>query len=96
MESPNYNNAKNLYYTFFDYLITHEKIDVLFKLPFTFIEKLILKEFFYENKQYEDLLIIYYLKLGLLSEAKNIFTSYINSSNENIFNHSKNLYKNLK
>ena len=95
MESPNYNNAKNLYYTFFDYLITHEKIDVLFKLPFTFIEKLILKEFFYENKQYEDLLIIYYLKLGLLSEAKNIFTSYINSSNENIFNHSKNLYKNL-
>ena len=95
MESPNYNNAKNLYYTLFDYLITHEKIDVLFKLPFTFIEKLILKEFFYENKQYEDLLIIYYLKLGLLSEAKNIFTSYINSSNENIFNHSKNLYKNL-
>ena len=95
MESPNYNNAKNLYYTLFDYLITHEKIDVLFKLPLTFIEKLILKEFFYENKQYEDLLIIYYLKLGLLSEAKNIFTSYINSSNENIFNHSKNLYKNL-
>ena len=95
MDSPNYNNAKNLYYTLFEYLITHEKIDVLFKLPLTFIEKTILKEFFFENKQYEDLLIIYYLKLGLLSEAKKIFASYINSSNDNIYTHSKLLYKNL-
>ena len=94
-DSPNYNNAKNLYYTLFDYLITHKKIDVLFKLPLTFIEKSILKEFFLENKQYEDLLIIYYLKLGLLSEAKKIFASYINSSNKNVYTHSKLLYKNL-
>ena len=95
IKSPNYINAKKLYYTLFEYLITHEKIDVLFKLPLTFIEKSIFKEYLIENKQYEDLLIIYYLKLGLLNEAKKIFASYINSSNNNTYTYSKLLYKNL-
>ena len=93
-ESGNYYEIKNLYFNFYEYLIRHKAIDVLFKLPMNFIEIYIFKEICEENEKYREFLIIYYLIIGNIYEAKYQFQRYLNSNfiNES---QSKILYANL-
>lgn len=93
-ESENYYEIKNLYFNFYEYLIRHKAIDILFKLPLNFVEIYIFKEICEENEQYKEFLIIYYLIIGNINEAKYQFQRYLNSNfiNES---QSKVLYANL-
>ncbi len=94
LESENYYEIKNLYFKFYEYLIRHKAIDVLFKIPLNFIEIYLFKEICEENEQYKEFLIIYYLIVGNINEAKYQFQKYLNSN----FIHesqSKILYANL-
>ena len=93
-ESDNYYEIKNLYFNFYEYLIRHKAIDVLFKLPLNFIEIYLFKEICEENEQYKEFLIIYYLIIGNINEAKFQFQMYLNS---NLINESQSkiLYANL-
>ena len=94
LESENYYEIKNLYFNFYEYLIRHKAIDVLFKLPLNFIEIYLFKEICEENEPYKEFLIIYYLIIGNIDEAKYQFQKYLNSNfiNES---QSKILYANL-
>ena len=93
-ESENYYEIKNLYFNFYEYLIRHKAIDILFKLPLNFVEIYIFKEICEENEKYKEFLIIYYLIIGNINEAKYQFQRYLNSNfiNES---QSKVLYANL-
>ena len=93
-DSDNYYEIKNLYFNFYEYLIRHKAIDVLFKLPLNFIEIYIFKEICEENEQYKEFLIIYYLIIGNINEAKYQFQRYLNSNLANE-SQSKILYANL-
>ena len=66
----------------------------MFKLPLNFVEIYIFKEICEENEQYKEFLIIYYLIIGNINEAKYQFQRYLNSNfiNES---QSKVLYANL-
>jgi hypothetical protein len=79
MTNPTFNNIKNLYFELFEFLIKNKQIDFLFCLPFNLIENLLLKIYFTTNKEYEELLYLYYNKLGLSREA----TSTLIKINEN-------------
>ena len=93
-ESDIYYEIKNLYFHFFEYLIRHKAIDVLFKLPMNFVEIYMFKEICEENEKYKEFLIIYYIMVGNINEAKYQFQRYLNSNfiNES---QSKVLYANL-
>ena len=93
-ESENYYEIKNLYLNFYEYLIKNKAIDVLFKLSLNAVEIYIFKEICEENEKYKEFLIIYYLIIGKINEAKYQFQRYLNSNfiNES---QSKNLYANL-
>ena len=93
-KSKEYLEIKNIYFIFFDYLIKNRAIDLLFKLPLNYIEIYIFKEICKENEKYEEFLIIYYLKIGKLNEAKNYFEKYKNTTNGKISS-SKEIYENL-
>ena len=94
LESDNYYEIKNLYFNFYEYLIRHRAIDILFKLPLNFVEIYLFKEICEENELYKEFLIIYYLIVGNINEAKYQFQRYLNSNfiNES---QSKILYANL-
>ena len=93
-DSEKYYEMKNLYFNFYEYLIKNKAIDILFKLPLNFVEIYIFKEICEENEKYKEFLIIYYLIVGNINEAKYQFQRYFNSNfiNES---QSKNLYANL-
>ena len=93
-DSENYYELKNLYFKFYEYLIRHKAIDILFKLPLNFVEIYIFKEMCEENEQYKEFLIIYYLIAGNINEAKYQFQRYLNSNSINE-SQSKTLYANL-
>ena len=93
-DSENYYELKNLYFKFYEYLIRHKAIDMLFKLPLNFVEIYIFKEICEENEQYKEFLIIYYLIAGNINEAKYQFQRYLNSNSINE-SQSKTLYANL-
>ena len=93
-DSENYYELKNLYFKFYEYLIRHKAIDILFKLPLNFVEIYIFKEMCEEKEQYKEFLIIYYLIAGNINEAKYQFQRYLNSNSINE-SQSKTLYANL-
>ena len=93
-ESENYYEIKNLYFNFYEYLIRHKAIDILFKLPLNFLEIYLFKEKCEENERYKEFLIIYYIIVGNIKEAKYQFQKYLNSNFVN-GTQSKILYANL-
>ena len=93
-ESENYYEIKNLYFNFYEYLIRHKAIDILFKLPLNFLEIYLFKEKCEENERYKEFLIIYYIIVGNVKEAKYQFQKYLNSNFVN-GTQSKILYANL-
>ena len=94
IHSEAYYEIKKSYYIFYEYLIRNQAIDVLFKLYLNFIEIYIFKELCEENEKYRDFLIIYYIIIGNIKEAKYCFQKYINVNNDND-SQSKILYANL-
>ena len=94
IQTENYYEIKRMYSIFFEYLIRNKAIDVLFKLPLNFIEIYIFKEFCEENEKYKEFLIIYYIIIGNISEAKYYFKKYLNANSDNN-SQSKILYANL-
>lgn len=95
MNSPHYFKIKELYHLFFEDLITYEKIEILLSFPFNFIEKYLFKEFLIENKKYEDLLLLYYLKLKNINQAEDNYKKSINSNVLKINDTSSKLYQNI-
>lgn len=95
ISSNDYVNIKLIYEYFFEYLITHEKIDILFALPLNYIEKYLLKEFLIEHKKYEQLLILYYIKAQNIEQAKGNFGHYVNSGTIAMNEATSQLYKNI-
>lgn len=93
--SPQYLKIKELYHLFFEDLIINEKIEILLSFPFNFIEKYLFKEFLLENKKYEDLLILYYLKLKNVIQAEDNYQKSINSTVIRINDTSTKLYQNI-
>ena len=94
LESDVYFEIKNMYINFYRFLIENKAIDFLFKLPLNFIEIYIFKEMCEENEKYKELLIIYYIMVGNVKEAKYCFQKYLNSNGVNE-SQSKVLYANL-
>ena len=94
LKSESYFEIKKSYYIFYEYLIRNQAIDVLFKLPLNFIEIYIFKELCEENDMYKEFLIIYYIIVGNIKEAKYYFQKYINLNEDND-SQSKTLYANL-
>ena len=94
LESNVYYEIKNLYINFYRFLIENKAIDFLFKLPLNFIEIYIFKEMCEENEKYNELLIIYYIMVGNVKEAKYCFQKYLNSDGVSE-SQSKILYANL-
>ena len=94
LQSEVYYEIKKMYSIFYEYLIRNKAIDVLFKLPLNFIEIYIFKEFCEENEKYKEFLIIYYIIIGNINEAKFYFQKYINTNGDNE-SQSKILYANL-
>ena len=94
VNSPEYLEISKMYYIFYEYLITNKAIDFLFKLPLNFIEIYIFKEFCEENEKYREFLIIYFIIVGNISEAKYSFQKYINLNEDND-SQSKIIYANL-
>ena len=79
LESDVYFEIKNLYINFYRFLIENKAMDFLFKLPLNLIEIYIFKEMCEENEKYKELLIIYYIMVGNVKEAKYCFQKYLNS-----------------
>ena len=94
LESNIYFEIKNLYVSFYRFLIENKAIDFLFKLPLNFLEIYIFKEMCEENEKYKELLIIYYIMVGNVKEAKYCFQKYLNSDGVSE-SQSKILYANL-
>ena len=94
IHSDVYYEIRQLYIIFYEYLITNLAIDFIFKIPLNFIEIYILKEFCKEKEQYMEFLIIYYIIIGNISEAKYYFQKYINLNHDKEST-SKILYSNL-
>ena len=95
ISSRDYVNIKLIYDYFFEYLITHEKVDILFTLPLNYIEKYLLKEFLIEHKKYEQLLVLYYIKVQNIEQAKGTFGHYVNSGTIATNEATAQLYKNI-
>ena len=92
VNSPEYEKMKKLYFELFNFLIKNGYLNILFTLPYNFFERSLLREFLILNKDYEELLIIYFLKLMKVKEADNCYKEYLkNGANNN----SKILYDNL-
>ena len=94
IHSDVYFEIRQLYIIFYEYLITNHAIDVIFKIPLNFIEIYIFKEFCKEKEQYKEFLIIYYIIIGNISEAKYYFQKYVNLNHDKE-SPSKILYSNL-
>ena len=94
IHSDIYYEIKKSYTIFYEYLIKNSAIDVIFKLPLNFIEIYIFKEFCEENEKYKEFLIIYYIIIGNINEAKYYFQKYLNLNDDNE-SQSKILYSNL-
>jgi hypothetical protein len=93
INSEEFNKMKELYFHFFDFLINNSQVSILFTLPYNFIERYLVKEFFIRNKQYEEFLLLYFLKLKKVKEAENCFMNF--QKNSAYSNESKTLYGNL-
>lgn len=94
LQNELYYEVKKMYFIFYEYLIKNKAIDFLFKLPLNFIEIYIFKELCEENEKYKEFLIIYYIIIGKINEAKFYFQKYINTYGDNK-SLSKILYANL-
>jgi hypothetical protein len=94
LQSNIYYEIKKIYFTFYEYLIKNKALDVLFKLPLNYIEIYIFKELCEENEIYIEFLIIYYIVVGKINEAKYYYQKYMNLYGDNE-SQSKILYANL-
>ena len=94
LQSNVYYEIKKIYFRFYEYLIKNKAIDVLFKLPLNHIEIYIFKELCEENEIYREFLIIYYIIVGNINEAKYYYQKYMNLNGDNE-SQSKILYANL-
>ena len=83
LQSNVYYEIKKMYFIFYEYLIKNKAIDVLFKLPLNYIEIYIFKELCEENEIYKEFLIIYYIIIGNINEAKYYFQKYMNLNGDN-------------
>jgi hypothetical protein len=88
LTTKDFDGVKKLYFEFFEYLIRNQQIDLLFCLPFNFIENMLLKIFLTSTREYEELLFLYYNKLGVTKEVVNAYTKTTE-------NDTKPLYRNL-
>ena len=58
INTPEFNKVKVLYFLLFESLIKNCKVDLLFSLPFNFIEYMLLKIYLSSSKEYEELLYL--------------------------------------
>lgn len=80
VHSEEFLKMRSLYFDFFDFLMKNNHIPVIYTLPYNFIERHILKDFFLQNPQYEEFLLIYFVKLKKIKEAENSLNSFNKNS----------------
>jgi hypothetical protein len=80
VSTEEFKNMKQLYFHFYEFLITNEHVGLLFTLPYNFIERYILKEFLLTRKEYEELIILYLIKIRKIKQAEETFIDLYNSN----------------
>jgi hypothetical protein len=80
VKSEEFQNMKALYFHFYDFLIRNFHVALLFTLPYNFIERYLLKEFLLTHKEFEDLILLYFIKLRKIKEAENVYHDLEKSS----------------
>ncbi|MCQ2819077.1 MAG: hypothetical protein MJ252_17585 [archaeon] len=73
VQSPKFEEMKSLYNFLFEYLLTNEKIELLFSMPLNFIERTFLQLFFLSKREYSDLMVPYFLKTNQYDLARSVF-----------------------
>jgi hypothetical protein len=80
LTTPEFNKVKILYFELFERLVRNGNIDLMLSLPFNFIENILIKIFLTSNRDYEEVLYLYYNKLGLCKEAVNTYSKILDNN----------------
>lgn len=80
VKSEEFQNMKALYFHFYYFLIRNFHVALLFTLPYNFIERYMLKEFLMTHKEFEDLILLYFIKLRKTKEAEEVYHNIEKSS----------------